>query len=167
MPTETLPTAGDVWAMLADVPDPEIPNLSLIDLGVIRGVEMAGDGRAVVRMSPTYTGCPATDMMKLLIHDRLIEGGCRSVEVAIVLSPAWSTDEITAQGHAKLREAGIAPPVGRASDKRHLTSETPDVDCPHCGAGDTRMLSAFGSTACKALYQCNVCLEPFDYFKCH
>ncbi len=152
--------------MLAEVPDPEIPNLSLIDLGVIRGVEMNGDG-AVVRMSPTYTGCPATDMMKLLIVDRLVEGGCERVDVEIVLSPAWSTDEITEEGRAKLKEAGIAPPVGRATDKRHLLGEEPQVDCPHCGSADTELSSLFGSTACKALYRCRACLEPFDYFKCH
>jgi ring-1,2-phenylacetyl-CoA epoxidase subunit PaaD len=167
MATETLPTLDDVWAMLAEVPDPEIPNLSLLDLGVIRGVELADDGGAVVKMSPTYTGCPATDMMKLLIHERLVAGGCRAVTVDVVLSPAWSTDEITERGREKLREAGIAPPVGRSTDKRHLLGETPDVACPHCGAADTRMLSPFGSTACKALFQCNACLEPFDYFKCH
>jgi len=162
-----MPDAQQVWTMLAEVPDPEIPNLSLIDLGVIRGVDVSDAGAATVRMSPTYTGCPATDMMKLLIHERLIAGGCAGVTVEIVLSPAWSTDEITPDGHAKLREAGIAPPVGRATDKRHLLGAEPEVQCPHCGAMDTEMKSAFGSTACKALYRCNSCLEPFDYFKCH
>ncbi len=161
-----MPDAQTVWDMLADVPDPEIPNLSLLDLGVIRGVEVSDDGAATVRISPTYTGCPATDMMKLLIHERLIDGGCSTVGVETVLSPAWSTDEITPEGRAKLREAGIAPPVGRATDKRHLLGEEPQVNCPHCGAGDTQLSSLVGSTACKALYRCNVCLEPFDYFKC-
>ena len=161
-----MPSEQDVWTMLAEVPDPEIPNLSLLDLGVIRGVEVTGEGNATVKMSPTYTGCPATDLMKLLIHDRLVEGGCASVNVDIVLSPAWSTDEITEEGRAKLKEAGIAPPVGRSTDKRHLMGEEPQVDCPHCGSGDTELSSLFGSTACKALYRCRSCLEPFDYFKC-
>lgn len=153
--------------MLAEVPDPEIPNLNLLDLGVIRGVDVTGEGLATIRMSPTYTGCPATDLMKLLIHDRLIEGGCKAVQVDVVLSPAWSTDEITEEGRRKLLEAGIAPPVGRATDKRHLLGEEPQVDCPHCGSTDTELASLFGSTACKALYRCRTCLEPFDYFKCH
>lgn len=160
------PDVDDAWAVLADVPDPEIPSLGLVDLGVIRDVAVDAGGRVKVRMSPTYTACPATDMMRLMIVDRLIEAGFAGAEVEMVLSPPWSTDRITAAGRQKLKAAGIAPPVGRSTDKRHLIGTAPDVHCPHCGTADAEMLSAFGSTACKALYRCRSCREPFDYFKC-
>lgn len=159
-------TAERAMELLAGVPDPEIPSLGLVDLGVIRGVEVDENGRATVRMSPTYTGCPATDIMKLMAVDRLLQAGFSSVHVALELSPPWSSDDITAAGREKLRQAGIAPPAHRTTDKRHLAGLRPDVACPRCGGHDTRLLSAFGSTACKALWHCARCAEPFDYFKC-
>lgn len=161
-----MPGSEQAWNLLGTVMDPEIPNLSLIDIGVIREVETGEDGSVRVAMSPTYTGCPATDMMKIMVHDALISGGFARVQVDTVLSPAWSSDWITEEGHRKLREAGIAPPAARSSDKRHLMGLDPDVPCPQCGSMDTELKSNFGSTACKALYQCRSCHEPFDYFKC-
>lgn len=151
--------------VLATVPDPEIPSLMLPDLGVIRGVEVTGNA-VTVRMSPTYTGCPATDLMQMMIREQLTAAGFATVTVELVLSPPWSSDDITAEGRRKMMAAGIAPPAHRATDKRHLTGAVPDVTCPHCGATDTVMTSAFGATACKALWRCNACQEPFDYFKC-
>ncbi|MEC9346546.1 MAG: 1,2-phenylacetyl-CoA epoxidase subunit PaaD [Pseudomonadota bacterium] len=159
-------TVERAMELLAGVPDPDIPTLGLVDLGVIRGVTVDAGGRATVRMSPTYTGCPATDLMKLMAIDRLLQGGFSSVHVALELSPPWSSDDITADGLRKLREAGIAPPEYRTTDKRHLTGEVQSVACPRCGGRHTRLLSAFGSTACKALWRCETCAEPFDHFKC-
>ena len=152
-------------AVLATVPDPEIPSVMLPDLGVIRGVAVTGDA-VTVRMSPTYTGCPATDLMQMMIREQLTAAGFASVTVDLVLSPPWSSDDITAEGRRKMAAAGIAPPAHRATDKRHLTGTAPDVSCPHCGSADTVMTSAFGATACKALWRCHACQEPFDYFKC-
>lgn len=158
-------TVDRAHAVLATVPDPEIPSVMLPDLGVIRGVDVDG-GAVTVRMSPTYTGCPATDLMQMMIREQLSAAGFASVTVNLVLSPAWSSDDITAEGRRKMAAAGIAPPAHRANDKRHLTGTMPDVACPHCGSMATEMTSAFGATACKALWRCNDCQEPFDYFKC-
>ncbi len=158
-------TVARAQAVLATVPDPEIPSVMLPDLGVIRGVEVTGD-RVTVRMTPTYTGCPATDLMQMMIREQLSAAGFAEVVVDLVLSPPWSSDDITAEGRRRMVETGIAPPAHRATDKRHLTGTVPEVTCPHCGSMATEMTSAFGATACKALWRCNDCREPFDYFKC-
>ena len=159
-------TAARILALLEDVTDPEIPVLSLSDLGVIREVQADQDGSKVtVTITPTYSGCPAMTTMEIDIRDRLLRAGYKSVDVVTVLSPAWTTDWMTEAGRKKLREYGIAPPVG-AAGRGALLGMDPNVACPHCGASDTRRISEFGSTACKALYQCNQCHEPFDYFKC-
>jgi ring-1,2-phenylacetyl-CoA epoxidase subunit PaaD len=150
-------------AAAATVVDPEIPVLTLEDLGVLRGVERR-DGRIVVKLTPTYTGCPATLAIQLAAEAALAEAGLPEARVEIVLSPPWTTDHITAEGRRKLREFGIAPP-NRASGPRALFGEE-RVACPKCGSTHTARISEFGSTACKALWQCKACAEPFDYFKC-
>ena len=150
-------------AVAAAVLDPEIPVLTLEDLGVLRGVERC-HGRIVVKLTPTYTGCPATLAIQLAVETALAEAGLPEARVETVLSPAWTTDDITQDGRRKLREFGIAPP-NRASGPRALFGEE-TVACPKCGSTHTARISEFGSTACKALWQCKACAEPFDYFKC-
>lgn len=152
-------------SLLHRVKDPEIPAISVVELGVVRGVDVEADGKAIVTITPTYTGCPAMDVMAADIKKELLEGGVPSVEVKLSLSPAWTTDWITEEGRRKLKEYGIAPPE-KTADIRALKGEQPVVPCPQCGSTNTVMLSAFGSTACKALWKCNACLEPFDQFKC-
>jgi len=164
---EQRPNAS-IWALLQDVTDPEIPVLTLEDLGVIRDVQVArenGEDRVTVVITPTYSGCPAMTTMEIDIRDRLMRAGYGAVSVRTVLSPAWTTDWLTERGRDKLRAYGIAPP-DEAAGKRALMGDDPTIVCPHCGSKDTRQISEFGSTACKALHQCNACLEPFDYFKC-
>jgi ring-1,2-phenylacetyl-CoA epoxidase subunit PaaD len=148
---------------VAAVTDPEIPVLTIEDLGVLRGLRIEGD-RVEVEITPTYSGCPAMNAIALDVEVALREAGFREVEVKTVLSPAWTTDWLSEAGRQKLAAYGIAPPVGKAS-RRALFGED-RVPCPHCGSADTERLSEFGSTACKALYRCRTCREPFDYFKC-
>ena len=150
-------------AAAAAVLDPEIPVLTLADLGVLRGVERR-EGRIVVKLTPTYTGCPATLAIQLAVEAALVEAGLSDARVETVLSPPWTTDDITEEGRRKLREFGIAPP-NRAAGPRALFGEE-TVACPKCGSTHTNRISEFGSTACKALWQCKACAEPFDYFKC-
>ena len=156
------------WAVLRDVTDPEIPVLTLEDLGVIRAVDVDLEHHAVhVTITPTYSGCPAMKTMEIDIRDRLLRAGFTRVDVETVLSPAWTTDWLTEIGREKLRGYGIAPPArGAGTGKAVLMGHDPVVACPQCGSKDTKPISEFGSTACKALYRCNSCLEPFDYFKC-
>lgn len=156
-------TERDVWQWLEDVPDPEIPVLSVVDLGMVRRVHVDGE-RIEVDVSPTYSGCPATEVIEQSIVTTLSEQGAAEVSVNRVLSPPWTTDWISEAGREKLRQYGIAPPVGSAS-KRELLGK-PAVCCPRCGSDETRVVSEFGSTACKASYRCTACLEPFEYFKC-
>lgn len=150
------------WALLAQVPDPELPAVSVVDLGIARDVEYA-DGRLVVTITPTYSGCPA---MREIEEDvrTLLAQRFDDVEVRTVLSPPWTTDWITADGRRKLADAGIAPPGARMLPL--LMQGRPDA-CPHCGSADVEELAGFGSTACKALWRCTSCREPFDYVKAH
>jgi ring-1,2-phenylacetyl-CoA epoxidase subunit PaaD len=151
------------WAAAASVCDPEIPVLTIADLGVLRDVRVDGGG-VEVAITPTYTGCPAMTMIGLEIEAALAGAGIAG-RVTTVLSPAWTTDWLTAEGRRKLREYGIAPPppgLGRRALFGELT-----VACPRCGSEDTEELAAFGSTACKSLWRCRACREPFDLFKCH
>lgn len=150
--------------VLADVMDPEVPVVSVVDLGIVRNVSWR-DGHLSVLITPTYSGCPATEVIELSIRDALVAAGFVQAEVIQRLDPAWTTDWITEEGREKLRAYGISPPVGSGS-KRSLTSEPPVVACPICASEHTQLVSEFGSTACKALYRCLECLEPFDYFKC-
>ena len=152
------------WDAAASVVDPEIPVLTIADLGVLRAVEV--DARGVeVRITPTYSGCPAMSMIALEIELALARAGIAPVRVTTVLAPAWTTDWLTAAGREKLLAYGIAPPPGLASRRALFSSEA--AACPRCGSPDTSKLSEFGSTACKSLWRCNACREPFDQFKCH
>lgn len=157
------------WKLLEEVKDPEIPVLSVLDMGVVRDIEATQEGGYIVTITPTYSGCPAMKTIEFLIIAELEANGVRPIQVNTVLSPAWTTDWITEEGRKKLKAYGIAPPVEEAAQKRieALFSEAPVVPCPQCNSEDTKLLSQFGSTACKAMYQCNACKEPFDYFKCH
>lgn len=158
-----------VWTLLASVKDPEIPVLTVLDMGVIRDVKPLENEGVEVFITPTYSGCPAMRIIEFSIIAELEGNGIHPVKVTTVLSPAWTTDWMTAEGKQKLKAYGIAPPVGQSNSKRidALFADAPEVECPQCGSHNTRQISQFGSTACKALYQCNDCKEPFDYFKCH
>ncbi len=150
-------------AAASAVLDPEIPVLTIADLGLLRGAEWR-DGHIVVRITPTYTGCPATLAIRLAVETALLEAGLGQARVEMVLSPPWSTDDITAKGRQKLLDYGIAPPVRRSGNSGLFSAET--VACPRCRSTHTSRISEFGSTACKALWRCDDCREPFDYFKC-
>ena len=152
-----------IWELLETVCDPEIPVLSILDLGIVRSVSVnAVENReAIVKITitPTYSGCPAMDMISMQIRMTLLENGYINIIIESVLSPVWTTDWMSAAGKEKLHTYGIAPP--------HLSDKELSIICPQCSSASTKLLSQFGSTACKALYQCQECLEPFDYFKCH
>lgn len=157
----------EIWSILESIPDPEIPVISIVDLGIIRGVEREGD-KIIISTTPTYSGCPAIDVIKMSIRIAVREAGYMNVDVKTVLFPAWTTDWMSEEGRRKLKAYGIAPP----QDKQIVC--TPDsfqydeaIQCPRCDSFHTVMVSRFGSTPCKALYRCNNCHEPFDYFKCH
>jgi len=156
-----------IWSILENVNDPEVPVLSVIDLGIIRDVVVQGDGSVEVIITPTYTGCPAMDMISANIRMELMEKGIEKVKVTTVLSPAWTTDWMSEAGKNKLKEYGIAPPLPKQQVCRTTLFSDEAIACPKCNSYHTRKISEFGSTACKALYQCLDCLEPFDYFKCH
>jgi len=155
---------------VAEVPDPEIPALTIEDLGILREVSVER-GQVVVTITPTYSGCPAMDMIRGEIHERLQALGAADAEVRTVLSPAWTTDWMSDEGRRKLREYGIAPPTGGAAAGRPGSGPAQlvplGVCCPRCGSFDVRELSRFGATACQAQYSCQACLEPFDHFKAH
>lgn len=153
--------------LLESVTDPEIPVLTVNDLGIIRDLRLAEDDVLEVVITPTYSGCPAMGVIEVNIRAALQEAGMDNVRVITVLSPAWTTDWLTEEGRRKLREYGIAAPAEASLDKKALLGERRVLVCPHCGGSDTVMISQFGSTACKALFRCQECLEPFDYFKCH
>jgi ring-1,2-phenylacetyl-CoA epoxidase subunit PaaD len=152
------------WDVAAGVVDPEIPVLTIADLGVLREVAV-NDGHVEVAITPTYSGCPAMNMITLEIELALDRAGFRHSKVQTVLSPAWTTDWMSEDGRQKLREYGIAPPLAGSSRRALFGIE--QVACPQCGSKNTEVLSEFGSTSCKALWRCNSCHEPFDYFKCH
>ena len=154
--------AAIAWQVAAAVPDPEVPCVSVADLGILRAVELDGDV-AVAKVTPTYSGCPAVLAIEFAIETALIEAGFKA-RVERVLSPAWTTDWITEEGREKLRAFGIAPPAGCRS--AHSLFAEPSVACPRCGSEKTEKISEFGSTPCKAHYRCSACVEPFDYFKC-
>lgn len=172
MDARTLPEPEEVWRWLGEVPDPEIPVISLTDLGIIRDVAWDGD-TLVVAVTPTYSGCPATTVINLDIETALKARGIDKLRLERRLSPAWTSDWISAEGRDKLRAYGIAPPIdGTAADGRlmaranRLAGSNLAVACPRCGSTRTEKVSQFGSTPCKASYRCCDCLEPFDYFKC-
>ncbi|MCB0570006.1 MAG: phenylacetate-CoA oxygenase subunit PaaJ [Phaeodactylibacter sp.] len=156
-----------IWNLLEEVTDPEIPVLTVADLGIIRDIRLHKDGLLEVVITPTYSGCPAMNTIEVNIRAVLQEKGYDKVRVTTVLHPAWTTDWITERGRQRLKAYGIAPPVKGTVDKNALFQNPPAVECPQCGSTNTEMASQFGSTACKALYRCLDCKEPFDYFKCH
>ena len=158
---ETTISEASIWQILETVCDPEVPVLSVLDLGVVRKVVIGADDQVEITITPTYSGCPAMDMISMNIRMALLENGFANIKITTVLSPAWTTDWMTEAGKRKLITYGIAAP-----DKK-FTIPTDGVACPLCKSHNTRLVSEFGSTACKALYQCNDCKEPFDYFKCH
>ena len=149
----------------ADVCDPEVPVLTIDDLGVLRDVRVSDDGSVEVVITPTYSGCPAMAAIVLDIENALLRAGIMKTRVTTVLSPAWTTDWLSEEGRRKLAAFGIAPPAGKSG--RRALFEVDDVVCPRCGSDKTQQLAAFGSTACKAQWRCLACREPFDYFKCH
>ena len=173
MVIETLPDIEQVWAWLDDVPDPEIPVISVTDLGIVRDVSFDHDA-LVVTVTPTYSGCPATAVIEFDIETHLRARGVEDVRVKRQLSPPWTTDWLSAVGREKLKAYGIAPPIdGTSSDgiagarARRMTGVgNLVVECPRCRSNKTEKVSQFGSTPCKAAYRCTDCLEPFDYFKC-
>ncbi len=159
-----------IWSVLATINDPEIPVLSIIDLGIVRDIKLSGpsgegqfNGKAglEVQLTPTYSGCPAMDMIATQIKIEMTALGYRETTITYSLSPPWTTDWMTGEGKRKLLAYGIAPP-----DKRFVIPRD-GVECPHCHSSHTKLVSEFGSTACKAIYKCTDCKEPFDYFKCH
>ena len=152
---------AEIWDLLDQVKDPEIPVLSIWDLGVLTQVEKQQEN-LLISITPTYSGCPAMDTIRDDISSVLIEGGYQNFSIKLVLSPAWSTDLMSPEGKEQLQQYGIAPPVSNANCD---SGECLKISCPHCGSLNTKILSQFGSTACKALYQCQDCDEPFDYFK--
>ena len=162
--TGSSPSATELRAIVAEVPDPEVPVLTIEDLGILRDIEVGRDGHVDVTITPTYSGCPAMDAITADVTAALARAGYDDVAVRLVLAPAWTTDWMSDAGKRKLLEYGIAPPQHR-TDKTVMIPLS--VRCPQCGSGDTRELSRFGSTACKALWVCNSCKEPFDYFKTH
>ncbi len=157
-----------IWQLLESVSDPEIPVLTVLDMGIVRELKNFGDGVEVV-ITPTYSGCPAMKSIEFSIIAELEANGIHPVKVTTVLSPSWTTEWMSEEGKRKLKAYGIAAPISGSIEKRldALFSEPPIPECPHCESKNTRLISQFGSTACKALYQCNDCKEPFDYFKCH
>jgi len=157
----------NIWHLLEDVTDPEVPVLSVLDLGIVREIKNADENIEII-ITPTYSGCPAMDVISMSIRLKLLENGYKNIKLTSVLSPAWTTGWMSEEGKRKLKEYGIAPPNPKqqvCNDQLFAAAEA--VQCPHCSSYHTHRISEFGSTACKALYQCDDCKEPFDYFKCH
>ncbi len=159
-------TTEDIFALLSEIPDPEIPVISIIELGVIRNVEIINDTTISLKITPTYSGCPAMKQIEDDVRKKLSENRFTTIEIKTIFSPPWTTDWITPEAKEKLRKYGIAPPENSTEDKSWLTGKEKKIACPRCKSINTKLISQFGSTACKALYQCQDCLEPFDYFKC-
>lgn len=168
-------TEKDIWTLLESVPDPEVPVLSVVDLGVVRAVTLEASSTlslteheesVSITITPTYSGCPAMDMISMGIRMALIGAGFKKVNIIQQLSPAWTTDWMSEAGKRKLKEYGIAPPLSNKIVDE-LFGEDHKIQCPQCDSMNTELVSQFGSTSCKALYRCLDCKEPFDYFKCH
>ncbi|MCG3166610.1 MAG: putative 1,2-phenylacetyl-CoA epoxidase, subunit D [Bacteroidia bacterium] len=159
-------TTKEVRTILAQIPDPEIPVISIEELGILRDVNFEND-ECIVTITPTYSGCPAMKAIEQDIVALLKENGIHKVKVIYIFSPAWTTDWLNDAAKEKLRKYGISPPEKTTADKSVLTGIQKIVKCPRCNSENTELVSQFGSTACKALYKCKDCLEPFDLFKCH
>lgn len=168
MATDTTIQADKLWQVLETVSDPEVPVLSVVDLGIVRSVEIINQDAVCVTVTPTYSGCPATEVINISIRMALLEAGYKQVEIKTVLSPAWTTEWLSEAGRQKLKAYGIAPPnPQQVVCSIDAFQQDEAVQCPHCSSYHTMLISRFGSTACKALYKCEDCKEPFDYFKCH
>jgi len=160
-------SAEEIRSLLKEVNDPEVPVLSILDLGIVRDIKIA-NGAGEVVITPTYSGCPAMDMIRMQIRALLDQHGLHNVRITTVLSPAWTTEWMSQEGKDKLRAYGIAPPTPlQQVCHTKLFHREEAIQCPHCLSYHTTLISEFGSTACKALYRCEDCKEPFDYFKCH
>ena len=162
-------TNDDIMLWLADVADPEVPALNILDLGIVRKVEVKQQGsrtEVTIGITPTYSGCPAMDVIAMGIRMTLASRGINNIKIEQQLSPAWTTDWMTEEGKRKLKEYGIAPPNRKVYQALGLF-EQEEISCPRCGSSDTELVSQFGPTSCKALYKCLSCREPFEYFKCH
>ncbi|HKZ67774.1 MAG TPA: 1,2-phenylacetyl-CoA epoxidase subunit PaaD [Chitinophagaceae bacterium] len=167
MVTEENILVDAIWKILKNIPDPEIPVLTVLDLGIVRDVLLYNDEVEVI-ITPTYSGCPAMDMIAANIRMELLANGFKNVKITTTLSPAWTTDWMSEEGKHKLKKYGIAPPNPRQQVcNNDLFAPHEAVQCPQCNSYQTHRISEFGSTACKALYQCDDCKEAFDYFKCH
>ena len=156
-------TNDNILSLLENVMDPEVPVLSILDLGIVRNVDAENN---TIIITPTYSGCPAMQTIEDDIRKILADNGLENITIETTLTPAWTTDWMSEAGRKKLREYGIAPPVGTSKDKSVLFGDEKEVACPQCRSMHTKLISQFGSTACKAMYKCEDCLEPFDYFKC-
>jgi ring-1,2-phenylacetyl-CoA epoxidase subunit PaaD len=157
-----------ILSILETVTDPEVPVLSIIDLGIVRNIETEASGKIKITVTPTYTGCPALDVINMNMRMALIDHGFTNVEIRNTLSPAWTTDWMSEAGKQKLKAYGIAPPnIKQQVCTQEAFQKEEAVQCPHCNSYNTQLVSRFGSTPCKALYKCGDCKEPFDYFKCH
>lgn len=163
----SIPAKETIYKLLEEVYDPEVPVLSVLDLGIIRDVNI-GDGKIEIIITPTYSGCPAMDVISMNIRLKLLENGYKEFTIKQVLSPAWTTDWMSEEGKKKLKAFGIAAPNQKQIVcEPKLFQEEEAIECPRCNSYNTQRISEFGSTACKALYKCNNCQDPFDYFKCH
>jgi len=165
-PLAALGSELQLWSVLETVLDPEIPVLSIVDLGIVRHVRRAADGALHIGLTPTYSGCPATEVIRATVRTTLDAAGYGDAVLEEVLSPPWTSDWLTEQGRAKLAAFGIAPPEVPVSSPRSLAHARQAVRCPRCGSRASERVSEFGSTPCKAHYRCADCREPFDYFKC-
>jgi ring-1,2-phenylacetyl-CoA epoxidase subunit PaaD len=161
-----LKTKENILSLLSEIPDPEIPVITIVELGVIREITLIDDTSIELKITPTYSGCPAMQQIEDDVRKKLQEHGFSSIKINMVFSPPWTTDWLTEEAKDKLQKYGIAPPEHTTEDKSWLSGKPKSVTCPRCKSKNTKLISQFGSTACKALYQCQECLEPFDYFKC-
>ncbi|HVF96316.1 MAG TPA: 1,2-phenylacetyl-CoA epoxidase subunit PaaD [Flavisolibacter sp.] len=164
--TKSVPSEQEIWQLLEEVKDPEVPVLSILDLGIVRAVNIDGE-KINITITPTYSGCPAMDVISMDVRLKLIEKGYRHIAVQQQLSPAWTTDWMTEEGKAKLKAFGIAPPNAKQQFCSSEMFKEEAIQCPHCGSYHSEVISQFSSTACKAMYRCLACKEAFDYFKCH
>lgn len=155
-----------VYQYLGEITDPEIPVLTILDLGIVREVLLHSDQHVEVKITPTYSGCPAMDLISMQIRMSLLSRGFHKVDITTVLKPAWSSDWLSAEGKEKMKKYGIAAPKRLAKDRLGLF-EHDEVACPRCDSSHTQIISEFGSTSCKSMYRCLDCKEPFEYFKCH
>ncbi len=162
----TLNNQEMVWQLLEEIADPEVPVLSIVDLGIIRNVSIENNCHVTVTITPTYSGCPAMDVISMQIRMLLRSHGYEQVSIEMQLNPAWTTDWMSENGKVKLQQYGIAPPLRKSNESLPLFEEDLPA-CPKCNAINTSLVSRFGSTSCKAMYKCNECLEPFEHFKCH